>query len=64
MYWSAKPFVLPLQIVGNVYFPLYMFETLIFKALFETVSAIGGRLAMNSVHALCVFLCIPLFEPK
>jgi hypothetical protein len=26
--------------------------------------AIGGRPTMMLLHALCVFLCIPLFEPK
>ena len=26
--------------------------------------AIGGRLTMNLLHALCVFLCIPLFDCK
>ena len=40
------------------------FWNLIFKAFFKTAFAIGGRLAVESVHALCVFLCTPLFEPK
>ena len=30
----------------------------------ETALAIGGRLATMLLHALCVFLCNPLFEPK
>ena len=30
----------------------------------EIAFAIGGRLARILLHALCVFLCIPLFEPK
>ena len=30
----------------------------------ESATAIGGRLAMVRLHALCVFLCTPLFEPK
>ena len=34
------------------------------NAFLKTAFAIGGRLAMKSVHALCVFLCSPLFEPK
>ena len=39
-------------------------ETLYFKAFFKFAIAIGGRLAAKSVHALCVFLCIPLFDCK
>ena len=31
-YELAKPFVLPLQFFGNVYFPAYFFQTLCFKA--------------------------------
>ena len=30
----------------------------------KTSIAIGGRLAMMCGHALCLFLCSPLFEPK
>ena len=30
----------------------------------KTAWVIGGRLTADSVHALCVFLCTPLFEPK
>ena len=30
----------------------------------EMAIAIGGRLAMESVHALCVFLCTALFDAK
>ena len=57
-----KPCVLPLQIFGNVYFKCVFCQTLIFKAFLKTAFAIGGRLAINLLHALCVFLCIPLFE--
>ena len=61
---SAKPFVLPLQIFGNVYGRSVFCQTLIFKAFYERARAVAGRLAMNLLHALCVFLCTPLFEPK
>ena len=57
-----KPFVLPLQIFGNVYFKCVFFQTLILKAFLKTAFAIGGRLATFLLHALCVFLCIPLFD--
>ena len=30
----------------------------------EIANAIGGRAATMLLHALCVFLCTPLFEPK
>ena len=59
-----KPFVLPLQIFGNVYFKCVFCQTLIFKAFLKIAFAIGGRLTRILLHALCVFLCIPLFEPK
>ena len=64
MYWIAKPLFLPLQIVGNVVFYSFFCETFIFKAFLRIVFAIGGRLTTNLLHALCVFLCSPLFEPK
>ena len=57
-----KPFVLPLQIFGNVVFYSFFCETCIFKAFLRIVFAIGGRLAMNLLHAYCVFLCSPLFD--
>jgi hypothetical protein len=38
-------------------------ETLIFKAFLKRGLAIGGRLTEMLLHALCVFLCTPLFEP-
>ena len=28
----------------------------------ESARAVAGRLTMNLLHALCVFLCTPLFE--
>ena len=48
-------------------FTVIVFEYIIVKNLqrerfFKTAFAIGGRLTMNLLHALCVFLCIPLFE--
>ena len=52
-----KPFVLPLQIC------LMLFFMSVFRFLGKTPSenesaiAIGGRLAVVSLHALCVFLC-------
>jgi len=52
-----KPFVLPLQIFGNVVFYSFFCETFIFKAFLRIVFAIGGRLATNLLHAYCVFLC-------
>ena len=30
----------------------------------KTVIAIGGRAAVMLLHALCVFLCTPLFDCK
>ena len=63
-YELAKPFVLPLQIFA-------LPKTRHFFGLLgknpsenETAIAIGGRLARMLLHGLCVFLCIPLFEPK
>ena len=66
IFWKKvkKPFVLPLQIFGNTYFKCVFCQTLIFKAFLKTARAVAGRLAMNLLHAYCVFLCIPLFEPK
>ena len=61
---SAKPFVLPLQIFGNVVFYSFFCETLIFKTFWQTARADGGRLATDSVHALCVFLCTPSLIAK
>ena len=61
-YRLAKPFVLPLQFFGNVYFPAYFFQTLCFKAFWKLARAVAGRLAMNLLHAWCVILCIPLFD--
>ena len=31
---------------------------------FQTARVDGGRPTIDSVHALCVFLCSPLFEAK
>ena len=59
-----KPFVLPLQIVGNVYFKCVFCQTLIFKAFLKRAFVIGGRLTADSVHALCVFLCTPSLIAK
>ena len=59
-----KPFVLPLQIFRPLQKWKRFCETLYFKAFWKTAFAIGGRLTMKSLHALCVFLCTPLFEPK
>ena len=39
-------------------------ETLIFNACLKIATGVGGRLATMLLHGLCVFLCIPLFEPK
>ena len=39
-------------------------ETLIFKAFLQKAVAIGGRAATMLLHALCVFLCSPLFESQ
>ena len=61
-YELAKPFVLPLQMFAlpkTIHFFGLLWEK---KSENETAFAIGGRLAAESVHALCVFLCIPLFE--
>ena len=58
-----KPFVLPLQIFGNTKMKTKKIETLIFKAFLKTAIAIGGRATMMLLHALCVFLCTPLFWP-
>ena len=48
-----------------------LFKTiLVFRLLWkipnenETVIAIGGRPTTMLLHALCVFLCTPLYEPK
>ena len=57
-----KPFVLPLQIFSNTKNKRVFCQTLIFKAFLKTAFAIGGRLAIILLHALCVFLCIPLFD--
>ena len=59
-----KPFVLPLQIFGNVYFKCVFCQTLIFKTFLKTAHSSGGRPTTMSLHALCVFLCIPLFDCK
>ena len=61
-YRLAKPLYLPLQIFALPK-TIHFFE-LLWKNPNEmkTVFAIGGRLAINLLHALCVFLCIPLFE--
>ena len=59
-----KPFVLPLQIFSNTKMKNKKIETLIFKAFLKSAIAIGGRAAMMLLHALCVFLCTPLFEPE
>ena len=61
-YELAKPFVLPLQIFGYVVFYSFFCETFIFKAFLKSALAVAGRLATFLLHALCVFLCIPLFE--
>ena len=59
-----KPFVLPLQMFLMLCFMSF------FRFLVKTPSeneravAIGGRLTAMLLHALCVFLCTPLFEPK
>ena len=61
---ETKTFVLPLQ---NCLM-LFVMSNFEFsgKTCSENEMAIsfGGRLAMESVHALCVFLCTALFEPK
>ena len=63
-YELAKPFVLPLQLFALPKTTHLL--GLLFKKTSENEKAfaIGGRLAAESVHALCVcvFLCIPLFE--
>ena len=59
-----KPCVLPLQIFGNVYVKCVFCQTLIFKAFLKTAFVIGGRLTTFLLHAYCVFLCSPLFEPN
>ena len=61
-YQLAKPFVLPLQIFAPS--KTRHFVGLLWKNPSEndTAFAIGGRSTTNLVHALCVFLCIPLFE--
>ena len=61
-YRLAKPLYLPLQIFALPK-TIHFFE-LLWKNPNEmkTVFAIGGRLAINLLHALCVFLCRPLFD--
>ena len=57
-----KPFVFPEKNFSNTKMKNKKIETLIFKAFLRIVFAIGGRLAMNLLHAYCVFLCSPLFD--
>ena len=59
-----KPFVFPEKNFSNTKMKNKKIETLIFKAFLTRGLALGGRLATNLLHALCVFLCSPLFEPK
>ena len=61
-YELAKPFVLPLQIFALP--KTIHFFGLLWKNPNEmkTAIVIGGRLAMMLLHALCLFLCIPLFD--
>ena len=59
---SVKPFVPPLQIVWMLFFMTNC--ELLGKNPSEnqTAIAIAGPLAHLTVHPLCVFLCMPLFD--
>ena len=59
-----KPFVFPEKNFSNTKMKNKKIETLYFKAFWQSAIAIGGRATMMLLHALCVFLCTPLFEPK
>ena len=59
-----KALVFIVKIVTVIVFEDYFFKNLQRERFFKTAFAIGGRLTMMLLHALCVFLCIPLFEPK
>ena len=59
-----KPFVFPEKNFSNTKMKNKKIETLIFKAFLKKAIAIGGRAATMLLHALCVFLCSPLFESE
>ena len=59
-----KPFVFPEKKNSNTKMNNKKIETLIFKAFLQKAVAIGGRATTMLLHALCVFLCSPLFEPQ
>ena len=42
-----------------IVFEDYFFKNLQRKRFFKTARVNGGRLTIDSVHALCVFLCTP-----
>ena len=51
--------------VRQVTFFVFNFKTTAARTLIlKSAIAIGGRATMMLLHALCVFLCTPLFEPK
>ena len=62
------------ELAKPLYLPLQMFEKSKTRHFFwllgknpienDLARAVAGRLAMNLLHALCVFLCIPLFESQ
>ena len=61
---SAKPLFLPLQIFAK---PKTNDEFWLLAKNpneNETAIAIGGRAAQMLLHALCVFLCTPLFDTQ
>ena len=59
---SPNPLFYRCKFLDMLFFIVFFCETFIFKTFFKTVFAIGGRLAINLLHALCVFLCSPLFD--
>ena len=61
---SPNPLFYRCKFLDMLFFIVFLFETLYFKAFWKTEFAIGGRTATMLLTGLCVFLCSPLFEPK
>ena len=61
---SPNPLFYRCNFFWQCLFPCLFFQTFYFKAFLKTAFAIRGRLTINLLHALCVFLCIPLFDCK
>ena len=59
-----KAVVFIVNIFTVIVFEDYFFKNLQRERFFLSAIAIGGRAATMLLHALCVFLCSPLFESQ